>query len=121
MKKSASGQPSLFGGPEPVARRGDPETSWEAARSVRPETIRKTAAEVLAVLRDCGPCTDEEIAAVCRRRGSKQSPSGLRTRRSELVTLGLVVDSGRRALTSAGRRTIIWSLVGDDVRGPDLG
>jgi hypothetical protein len=36
------------------------------------------------------------------------SVSGARTRRSELVDVGMVEDSGRRELTQAGRQTIVW-------------
>ena len=36
--------------------------------------------------------------------------SGLRTRRSELVDAGLVVDSGERKLTQNGAKSIVWRL-----------
>ena len=91
----------------PVARRGDPETSWEAADSVTPRTITATQTAILLLLRE-GPMTDEDIAA----RVGKQftSPSGLRTRRSELVSKGLVVDTGNRRKMESGRYSVVWAL-----------
>jgi len=95
---------------EPVARRTDPATSWAAAESVSERTIRKTQQEVLDILARRGPSTDEEIAESAFRRDSQQSPSGLRTRRRELVDVGLVVDTGTRRPTKAGRMSIVWRL-----------
>lgn len=95
-------------GPQAVARRTDPGTSWQAARSV--DRIRESQAQVLAILRRYGPMTDEEIASVAATwpEGTRQSPSGLRTRRAELVDLGVVKDSGLRGKTRSGRSTIVW-------------
>ena len=39
-----------------------------------------------------------------------RSPSGLRTRVSELVNLGLVKDSLKREATPSGRQATIWTL-----------
>ena len=94
--------------PKAVARRGDPGTSWEAADSVR--RIRETQQQVLDLLRRHGPLTDEQLGAYANLAGMKQSPSGLRTRRRELVDMKLVEDTGQKRLTQAGRRTIVWGL-----------
>lgn len=102
-------QPSLFG--QPVARTGDPSTSWDAARSVDLSRRTRTQREILGILGAHGPLTDEEIAGYAAARGSLTSPSGLRTRRAELVDRGAVVDTGQRRLTQAGRRTIVWGLL----------
>lgn len=93
--------------PEPVAvaRRTDPDTSWEAAKSVR--DIRETQQAVLAALRAHGPMTDEEIAERIRSE-RKQSPSGLRTRRSELVDLHMVTYAGYKRPTKSGRKSRVW-------------
>ena len=91
------------------ARSTDPSTSHEAAASV--EDLRESQTRVLAFIARHGPITDEDLARVVRGEQFAISPSGLRTRRSELVHLGLVRDSGKRTLTNAGRRTILWEVV----------
>lgn len=90
--------------PVAVARRTDPGTSWEAARSVT--GIRESQAEVLALFREHGPMTDEEARA--RYRG-KQSLSGFRTRRAELVDRGLIRDTNERRGMTTGRRAVVWA------------
>lgn len=93
------------------ARRTDPETSHQAADSVLHLTDRRKA--VLECLRLCGAMTDEQIEWNYRFRQityawPQQSVSGLRTRRSELVRMGLVEDSGKRVRLSTGRMAIVW-------------
>ncbi len=92
-----------------VARRTDPQTSWDAARAVT--GIRESQGSVLTILEWDGlPMSDEEIqrGLAIRFPGKRWSPSGVRTRRSELVALGLVEDSGQRGRTASGRGTILW-------------
>lgn len=101
------------GEPRAVARATDPDTSWSAAQSIRAERIRASQAAILAILRTHGPLTDEGIWPHV----DGQSLSGARTRRSELVAQGLVEDSGRRALTAAGRRSIVWRAVNGTAAG----
>lgn len=96
-----------------VARRTDPETSHQAAASVR--DISKTHERILEVLDRYGPATDEEIYSYYFNLAQlfewpPASPSGLRSRRAELVTLGKVYDTGNKGHTSAGRPTTIWEL-----------
>lgn len=93
----------------PVARATDPGTSWEAAKSVK--KVRTTQLRILAALRAMGPMTDEEIAAALAKHHWAVSPSGARTRRAELVDMGLVADSGQRRRLSTGRRGIVWAAV----------
>ena len=92
--------------PEPraVARRTDVWSSHEAAASVT--RIRESQKAVLYFLAGRSPMTDEELVA--NYNGLQQSPSGLRTRRSELVELGKVRDSGQRRVLRSGRRAIVW-------------
>ena len=90
-----------------LARTGDPWTSHTAAAAV--DRVRESQAAVLSVLRGRGPMTDEQIALALDRAGVVMSPSGARTRRKELVDQGLVVDTGRTALTRSNRHTIIWT------------
>lgn len=100
-------------GTHPVARTTDPETSHEAAASVRDiRASQKQVFDLLATL--VGGATDDELIRYARRCGVMQSDSGLRTRRAELVRLGLVRDSGRRGYTALLRRSIIWEVVPRD-------
>lgn len=118
-------QPTLFGDdPEPVARArtGDPETSHAAAASLGGDVLRRSQAEVLVVLGQHGPCTDlalvefyEAVVAVGQQLNgtpiAPQSPSGVRTRRRELQTLGRVRDSGSRVKLPSGRLAVVWEVV----------
>lgn len=92
--------------PRAIARNTDPETSHEAAISV--SGIRVSQQHILDALRSYGPATDEEIFP---RLPVPISPSGARTRRAELVAMGLVRDSGARRTTATGRKTIVWRAV----------
>lgn len=96
---------------EPRARRTDPVTSHAAAKSVR--GVSQAHENLLEVLLRFGPQTDEQIAmgylSLGHTNGWKaMSPSGLRTRRAELVDQGKVRDTGRRSTTASGRQTIVW-------------
>lgn len=93
---------------EAVARSTDPGTSWEAARSITPEKLRESQRIVLDFFRAWGPSTDEYL---CYRLEDEMSPSGARTRRSELVAMGLVRDSGRKDVLRSGRKAIVWESV----------
>jgi len=88
------------------ARTSDPATSHEAAKSVK---VRESQEKVLGLLK-LGPATDEVLANRAMAHGIRISPSGLRTRRSELVALSLVVDSGVRVTTGNGRKAIVWAV-----------
>lgn len=106
-----STQPNLFDKKEffAHARRTDPQTSHDAAASVR--RIRESQADVLTVIRKYGPISDEGMIHAYRAMGlSWQSDSGLRTRRSELVALGAVVDSGYTIRTQSNRQSILWKV-----------
>lgn len=90
------------------ARKTDPTTSHDAGRSVK--DITSTQAFILKALRK--PLTD--VALVNAYRGYKTAPqaseSGIRSRRSELVAQGLVVDTGNRIKLPSGRNAIVWSV-----------
>ncbi|HSV39795.1 MAG TPA: hypothetical protein VLI04_13645 [Nocardioidaceae bacterium] len=101
-------QDSLFDPPDPyqLARKTDPQTSLDAAKSLVAVRITRTRQAILECLRQHPDgLTDEQIASALHHMAS---PSGLRTRRSELFAAGLVADSTRRGTTRAGRKTIIW-------------
>lgn len=88
-------------------RPDDPVTSHAAAGTTLIE-LRESQSEVLGLFQDVGPMSDTDLVATAQRLEVKQSVSGLRTRRSELVTMGLLRDSGRRGKTENDRDTIIW-------------
>jgi hypothetical protein len=95
---------------EAHARNSDPETSHQAAASI--DKLRVRQDEVLQVIRVFGPMTDTELVKVHAELADDlyqpQSPSGIRTRRSELVTRRLVRDSGARERLASGRMAIVW-------------
>lgn len=97
------------------ARLTDPETSRQAARSISRDKMRKTQRQIIEVLTRFGSACDEDIQIYFSQLSDVeswplQSPSGLRSRRAELVKAGLIVDSGERSKTSSGRQTIVWEL-----------
>lgn len=93
----------VFGlGDRAVARKADCETAHEAAESVK--DITGMQQHLLWVFETIGPMTDEELLA----QGDYISPSGVRSRRAELVAKGLLEFSGEFGLTKAGRRSRIW-------------
>jgi hypothetical protein len=91
------------------ARNTDIETSHEAAASVT--NITPTREYILKALRK--PRTDSEMIEFYR--GLKKAPlaseSGLRSRRAELVEMGLVRDSGKRVRLESGRYSVVWEVV----------
>ncbi|ADL71023.1 hypothetical protein SEQ_HALENA_58 [Mycobacterium phage Halena] len=96
------------------ARRTDPATSHAAAASINPKKLRQSQQAILKVMgRFRNGATDQDIARYYGFSGwaetLPQSPSGLRTRRAELVDLGLVVDSGERKRLPSGRKAIVWA------------
>ena len=93
--------------PAAVARHGDPDTSWAAAQSQTPAKLRESQKTVYRRLFRHGPMTDTDLVRVV----AGLSPSGIRTRRRELVDLGLVVDTGDRVTLPSGRKSIVWAVV----------
>lgn len=97
------------------ARNSDPETSHQAAKSVSLTNPGRTREAIMAILKQEGPLTDEWIwsrYSLWYARGRtvpKASPSGLRSRRSELVRMGFVEACGT-GKTASGRACQIWSV-----------
>ncbi len=93
----------------PNARTTDPTTSHEAASRVRNVTEQQRAIlNILAVA-----MTDEELVAryetiATAGLAPMASPSGIRSRRSELVYSNLVADSKARRKLRTGRNAIVW-------------
>lgn len=96
-----------------LTRAGDPTTSRIAAAGIGATIISETQQRILSLLRIEGPRTDEQIAARFRDLWPEQktSTASLRSRRSELVRKGLVVESGHFGTTEHGRPTTIWKAV----------
>lgn len=90
----------------PSTRYTDPQTSHDAANSVENLTVVKQ--HILKILKR--PRTDVELLEAYRnlKTAPRASDSGLRTRRSELVDLGLVIDSGMRKQLESGRFAVVW-------------
>jgi len=88
------------------ARKTDPKTSHDAADSVK--DITKTQEYVLKALKR--PRNDTQLIEAYRslKTAPRASESGIRSRRSELVGAGLVVDSGKRVKMPSGRFSIVW-------------
>lgn len=92
---------------EALARATDPQTSHDAAKSVN---VTRGQTIVYSILAGYGPMTDVELLAHIP--PHTLSPSGARTRRAELVTLGRVRDTGRRQRLESGRFAIVWECIG---------
>ena len=92
----------------PKARKTDPITSHEAAASV--VNITDTQKVILHLLKK--PMTDLELVQTFYKSVNRNvlwaSESGIRSRRSELVQRGKVVDTGTREKLPSGRNAIVW-------------
>jgi hypothetical protein len=88
------------------ARTTDPQTSHEAAAKVKDTNL--TQFYIWLALKR--PATDVEL--VERYNNDRQAPraseSGIRSRRAELVEMGMVEDSGLRQKLASGRNAIVW-------------
>ena len=85
-------------------RRNDPQTSRDAAKSVVP-VVSDIQARVLRALQAAGHngLTDEELS---NKLGCKGSTA--RTRRSELVEKGFVLDSGYKRPLESRKLGAVW-------------
>jgi hypothetical protein len=101
------------------SRTADPVTSKAAVEPVTEASLNARQEAVLTALKFMdGRAADHELLEWYAEQHIKnpevfprQSPSGLRTRRSELVAMGKVADIGLRAHTPSGREAIVWSIV----------
>lgn len=97
----------------PHTRTLDPSTSHQAAASVR--NVGKTQQVILKLLTEYA-LADQDLIQFYNNRARtdvnvpRASESGIRSRRAELVELGLVKDTGRRQKLDSGRSAIIWSV-----------
>ena len=97
----------------PHARHSDPDTSHEAARRVRHDTVKWMKEGIIWALED-NPLglTDEQLFRSLSAHPVRfPSPSSLRTRRSELVDEGIVeAVPDKYGETASGRKCHIWRL-----------
>ena len=98
----------------PHARLSDPTTSVDAANSVNNIPDTRETIHILLI----NSMTDEELVvcynkAVAQKLAPLASPSGIRTRRSELVSAGRVVNTGQKRKLASGRNAIVWKAVYD--------
>lgn len=110
--------------PKTRVQRNGRDTSWAAALLQTPERTAALYRKIRTELERSGPATDEELEAALHEHYPDDgfSPSGIRSRRSELVTAGWVTEerdeSGavikRRGSTGSPR--IVWraTLEGED-------
>jgi hypothetical protein len=93
-----------------LVRKSDPVTSWEAAASIVPN-LRELQRVVYYVIGEAGSrgLTDLELDARCIAKNGKRGYSTYRTRRAELVSKGLVIDTGRTREQEGSKRTV-WAL-----------
>lgn len=68
-----------------------------------------TQINILSLLFSNGALSDERLRHAAKMRGVYTSPSGIRTRRNELVKQGLVHCAGTKT-SDHGRRTQLWDL-----------
>ena len=99
-------------GQEARARTTDPDTSHEAAASTSKIKMTTVRISILKLLTDHGPMTDEQIWRGLEYEEVRDltSPSGARTRRSELVAARKVRDTGLRGKGKTGRKMIVWAI-----------
>ena len=97
------------------ARRSDPVTSHAAAASIPTQKIRESQSAILSCFKLLGPRHDTLLVSCyeaqrVEQQWPKQSPSGIRTRRKELVSAGFLEDSGERQRLDSGRMSIVWQV-----------
>jgi len=114
----------LFASATAKARAKDPESSRDAARQAS-NKLRESQEAVLRLFRVMGEMSDEQLVAeYTARMGTypglypPQTPSGLRTRRHELVLREKISYTGRRDDSVAERRVKprIWRLSSQEMR-----
>lgn len=97
-------------------RRYDPSTSFVAALSNTTDSAHILYLQIRTTLRhstSSGGLTDEELISYISSIVPNSTPSGVRSRRAELVEAGWVEDSGIRRRTKANRPAIVWRAVVD--------
>lgn len=96
-------------------RATDPDTSRAAIAEMTEAKLNAAQDAVLEAIRRLGGrACDIELVYEYRENMEdlpRQSPSGIRTRRAELVAAGKLADIGLRVRTESDRHAIVWSVV----------
>lgn len=102
----------LLPSPEKRVQRPSQATSFAAAISQTPERAQQLYDRLHATYSALGGLTDEEMLDTMKKYWDEDTftPSGVRSRRAELVEAGWVVDSGVKRLTAARKSSIVWRL-----------
>lgn len=105
FRKRGSMKDLLERHPVQLTRNLDPQTSYEAGEKIIPK-LRKIQQEVYDYFLAVGPvgATDLDLQTHFNRHGSTY-----RTRRAELVELGLIIDTGQRREQQGSRRNV-WAV-----------
>lgn len=103
----------VFWGDGAHTRRGDPQTSFEAAATWTPPKLSLTKQRVMALLREFGAMTHEEMydrwCHKCRTDGwPRLKEQSVRSRCSELRDVGLVEASGITRKLRDGNNGTVW-------------
>jgi hypothetical protein len=92
------------------ARITDPETSHEAADSVKDTTI--TQEKILQLFKKYKKLTDTQVETLYYETYKVyQTPQSLRSRRAELVQKGRIEFAEEWGVSPTGRRARVWKLV----------
>jgi hypothetical protein len=98
--------------PNPTARFADPATSFEAANSIKPDSMRKAYRFIITTLGEHGPLAADEIYAY-KPADLRQSESGIRTRRKELERAGYIEYAGYKKRNVRRLHTQVWMLTAE--------
>lgn len=94
----------------PVARATDPDTSWEAANSFTKKRLSAIQEDVLDQFRRHNTMTDEELEDALAWKYHAQTT--VSKRRTDLVRLGYLRNTGEKTWNRNNRRMIRWGLKG---------
>lgn len=92
----------------PTTTRSLQKTSLDAKPG--PVKVRESQSAIYKLFKQRKRMTDYRMLQILEEKGLAYSPSGARTRRSELVKMGLLVDTGKREVLPSGKKAIVWGL-----------
>lgn len=107
--KTVEGTFSFAHPPRATARHTDPDTSQEAAQSFSEDRITECMRDVLdQMARHNGRATDEQLDDWLKHKYHAQTT--VSKRRTDLMHMGYVRDSGKRIINRNLRNMIVWEL-----------